>query len=45
MGGASAVRSRSGYGGRAACCNYLLPPVYGESHYSFFSGAYRQPQV
>ena len=23
----------------AACCNYLLPPVYGESHYSFFSVA------
>jgi hypothetical protein len=23
----------------AACCNYLLPPVYGESHYFFFSAA------
>jgi K+-sensing histidine kinase KdpD len=23
----------------AACWNYLLPPVYGESHYSFFSVA------
>lgn len=23
----------------AACCDYLLPAVYGESHYFFFSGA------
>ena len=23
----------------AACCNYLMPPVYGESHYFFFSAA------
>jgi PAS domain S-box-containing protein len=23
----------------AACCNYLLPPVYGESHYFFFSAS------
>jgi K+-sensing histidine kinase KdpD len=23
----------------AACCDYLLPVVYGESHYFFFSGA------
>lgn len=23
----------------AVCCNYLLPPVYGESHYFFFSAA------
>jgi PAS domain S-box-containing protein len=23
----------------AACCDYLLPPVYGESHYFFFSAA------
>src|SRR5262249_55710108 len=23
----------------AACCNYFLPPVYGESHYFFFSAA------
>jgi PAS domain S-box-containing protein len=23
----------------AGCCNYLMPPVYGESHYFFFSAA------
>jgi PAS domain S-box-containing protein len=23
----------------AACCNFFLPPVYGESHYFFFSAA------
>jgi PAS domain S-box-containing protein len=23
----------------ASCCNYLVPPVYGESHYFFFSAA------
>ena len=25
--------------GIAGCCNYLMPPVYGESHYFFFSAA------
>jgi PAS domain S-box-containing protein len=23
----------------AGCCNYIMPPVYGESHYFFFSAA------